>query len=183
MFGLPAAPWMMAAQLAALDATHAVIEFTPDGTIRAANAVFLETMGYTRDEVVGRHHRMFVDESTRGSAEYAGFWQELAAGRAQATEFRRVAKSGADIWLQAAYVPVVQGGRTRRIVKYATLITDRVRRAADSDGQVAAINRSAAVIHFDLSGKVLEANENFLGAMGYAAEEVVGRHHSMFVPA
>ncbi len=182
MLGLPASPWTMAAQLAALDAAHAVIAFTPGGIILGANDVFLAAMGYTRAEVVGQHHRMFVDEATRTGAAYDAFWQDLAAGRPQAREFRRRDKAGADVWLQAAYVPVMHRGRVRRIVKYAAVITDRIRRAAESEGQVAAIGRSTAVIHFDLAGTVLAANANFLAAMGYALDEVVGRHHRMFVP-
>lgn len=67
------------------------------------------------------------------------------------------------------------------MIKYATVITDRVLHAAESAGQVAAINHSQAVIHFTLDGKVLKANPNFLGVIGYTEDEIVGRHHSMFV--
>jgi methyl-accepting chemotaxis protein len=181
MFRLPASPWKMAAQLAALDASQASIEFAPDGTILTANQQFLDALGYTLAEVRSRHHSMFVDEKTRHSADYAEFWRKLQRGEFQTARFKRIAKSGKEVWILASYNPVLMGGKPFKIVKYATVVTDRVIQAAEDAGQVAAIDRSQAVIQFDLSGKVLRANANFLKAMGYTADQVVGRNHSMFV--
>ena len=181
MSWLSTSPWKMAAQLAALEKSQATIEFNPDGTILTANDKFLDTLGYRLTEVVGRHHSMFVDEKTRRSAEYETFWRSLRAGKYQAAEFKRLTKSGHEIWIQASYNPVFLGGKPWKVVKYATVITDRVLQAADSAGQIAAINRSQAVIHFSLEGKVLKANANFLAVLGYSEDEIVGRHHSMFV--
>jgi len=181
MFGFVASPWFMSAQLAALGRSQAIIVFTPDGTIEHANESFLAGLGYTLAEVVGRHHSMFVDEKTRGSDRYAQFWASLKSGQSQSREFKRIAKSGAEVWLQASYNPIMRGGRTIAVVKYATIITERIVAAAESHGQIKAINRSHAVIHFDLTGKILQANENFLAAFGYTEAEVIGQHHSMFV--
>jgi methyl-accepting chemotaxis protein len=181
MFNLPASPWAMAAQLAALARSQATIEFAMDGTILTANQNFLDTLGYALEEIRGKHHRIFVDEKTRASPAYTQFWEALALGRPQAAEFKRLSKSGQEIWIQASYTPLLRRGRPYKVIKYATDITARVRHAAEADGQVAAINRSQAVIHFDLTGRVLHANENFLAALGYTAEEVVGQHHRLFV--
>jgi methyl-accepting chemotaxis protein len=52
---------------------------------------------------------------------------------------------------------------------------------AESQGQLAAINRAQAVIEFDLKGAIVSANENFLNVMGYRLEEIKGQHHSMFI--
>ena len=169
-------------RLAALDRSQAIIEFKPDGRIVTANAAFLAAMGYTLAEIRGRHHSMFVDEAERNSQAYRQFWAALRAGDFQSAEFRRIAKGGREIWLQATYNPI-RGplGGTARIVKFASDITAEKRRSAEHAGQVAAISRSAAVIEFALDGTILHANQNFLDTMGYALDEIIGKHHSMFV--
>ena len=171
-------------QAALLDAIHriqAIIEFSTDGTILHANALFLQSTGYTLEEVVGRHHRMFCEPRIADSAAYRDFWNRLAAGSIEQGEFSRVAKGGSTIWLQASYNPVLdEEGRIVRIVKFATDITESKRRNADYEAKIRAIDRLQAVIEFGLDGTVLHANENFLSTFGYALEDVVGRHHRMF---
>lgn len=170
-------------KLAALDRSQAVIEFRSDGIIVDANENFLRTVGYGRDEVVGRHHAMFVEAGHRDSEEYRQFWQDLRSGRYQAGEFRRFGKNGREIWIQASYNPLLdRAGRTVGIIKYATDITAQKRLSADYEGQINALHRSQAVIEFTLDGTILTANENFLAAVGYRLEEIRGRPHSMFVP-
>jgi methyl-accepting chemotaxis protein len=169
-------------QIAAISKSQAVIEFQMDGTIIQANENFLNAMGYTLDEVKGRHHRMFVEEAYGHSPEYKEFWAKLGRGEYQAGEFKRVAKGGKEIWIQASYNPILDGsGKPFKVVKYATDITKQKNANADSSGQIAAIAKSQAVIEFKMDGTILQANDNFLGAMGYSLEEVKGRHHGMFV--
>lgn len=166
----------------ALDKSQARIEFRPDGTILEANRNFLDTLGYELNELVGQHHRMFVGEDHAASAEYAQFWERLRRGEFQAGQFRRFARDGSEIWIEASYNPILDGaGRVVKIVKFATDVTQRTREAADMKGQVEAINKVNAVISFDLDGNVLHANGNFLAALGYELDEIVGRHHAMFV--
>ena len=162
--------------------SQAVIEFKLDGTIISANDNFLRTVGYRLDEIVGQHHRMFVAPADAQSAEYAAFWQALGRGEFQSREYRRMGKGGREIWLQATYNPMLdRAGRPVGVIKFATDITAQKQRAADDAGKIAAISRSQAVIEFELDGTVITANENFLGTMGYRLEEVVGRHHRIFV--
>jgi methyl-accepting chemotaxis protein len=171
-----------AGQIAALRASHAVIEFAMDGTIRWANDNFLAATGYALDEIVGQHHRMFVGAEHAQSAAYAQLWADLNAGRFRTAEWRRFAKGGREIWIQASYIPIADGqGRPVKVVKYAVDITEEKRTRADHAGQIAAIDRAQAVVEFDLDGTIRRANPNFLTAMGYTAQEVVGRHHRMFV--
>lgn len=173
-----------ARRLAAIEASQAVIEFTPDGTIVSANAAFLAVMGYTLDEVRGRHHSLFVEAAYRDSRAYAAFWDGLRAGHAEVAEFKRVAKDGKAVWIKGSYNPIRDGaGQVARVVKYATDITAQTVETNALRGQVDAIRRSQAVISFDLDGRVLEANANFLAAVGYTAAEVVGQHHGLFVDA
>ncbi len=169
-------------KLAALDKALAVIEFSPTGEILTANANFLKVVGYDLAEIKGRHHNLFVEPAYRDSAAYRDFWKRLGAGEFQAAEYRRIAKGGAEIWLQATYNPLItSAGKVLKVVKFASDITAQKLRDAEVQGQVEAISKSQAVIHFDLDGTVTDVNENFLTAMGYRREEIVGQHHSMFL--
>lgn len=173
----------LAGEVQALHKVQAIIEFELDGTIVEANDNFLSVMGYRRDDVVGRHHGIFVDETTRASESYRDFWRRLGAGTAQTGLYRRVAKDGREVWIQGSYSPILDArGRPRRVIKHAIDVTDERLKAADMEGRLAAIDRAQAVISFDLEGNVIECNDNFLAAMGYARHEVVGHHHRMFVP-
>jgi len=110
-----------------IERTKAVIEFTQDGICLTANDNFCRTMGYTLDEIKGRHHRMFVDPEYRNSPEYAQFWAELNQGKFQTKEFKRIAKDGHTVWLQATYNPMFDvTGHVNRVVKIANDITHQV---------------------------------------------------------
>ncbi|MDE1146860.1 MAG: PAS domain-containing methyl-accepting chemotaxis protein [Azospirillaceae bacterium] len=172
----------MKAKLAALDKSQAVIEFALDGTILTANSNFLKTMGYTLAEVQGRPHSMFVEPGYKDSADYRQFWDKLRRGQFQLAQFKRLAKGGREVWIEASYNPIFDGdGKPFKVVKYATDVTAQQLEYADLKGQMAAIRKSQAVIEFDMDGTVLRANENFLKAMGYTLAEIEGKNHSMFV--
>lgn len=163
------------AKLAAISKVQAVIEFELDGTIITANDNFTATVGYGLEEIQGRHHGMFVDDALRRSPEYKEFWAKLAAGEHQAGEFRRVGKGGREVWIQASYNPIFdEDGRPFKVVKFATDITSQVL-------QRQAIDRTQAVIEFEMDGTIVTANANFSATMGYSLDEIVGKHHSMFV--
>ncbi|MTI42769.1 methyl-accepting chemotaxis sensory transducer with Pas/Pac sensor [Roseibium hamelinense] len=175
-------PGTSQAALDALSQSQAMIEFKPDGTILTANDNFLAAMGYSLEEIRGQHHRMFVDPDYAASAEYQQFWRKLAEGTFEAAEFLRFDKQGNEVWIQASYNPVKNSaGKVVKVVKTATDISERKKQNADFEGQINAINRSQAVIHFDLDGTILDANPNFLNAMGYTLDEIKGQHHSLFV--
>ncbi|MBD9478102.1 methyl-accepting chemotaxis protein [Pseudoxanthomonas sp. PXM02] len=172
------------AQVDALHKVQAVIEFDLSGNILTANTNFLAALGYTLPEIVGHHHRMFVNEDYAGSAAYRDFWARLGRGEFDEGQYQRIGKGGREVWIQASYNPVFdQNGKPYKVIKFATDITRQTLQAADYAGQLAAINKSQAVIEFDLTGTILSANQNFLDAMGYRLDEVQGRHHSMFADA
>ncbi|MCG9758122.1 PAS domain S-box protein [Pseudoalteromonas sp. Isolate6] len=169
-------------QVDAIKQTQAVIEFDPYGNIKTANRLFLNAVGYTLSEIQGQHHRLFVAQEEAESSEYQDFWHALRQGKHQSGEFKRLTKSGNTLWIQATYTPIYdENGQLGKIVKYASDITQAKLASFDFAGQLKAINRSQAVIEFDLQGNILKANENFLSVMGYKKEEVIGKHHSMFV--
>lgn len=170
------------ATLQALDRTLARIEFDLDGRVLDANENFLKAMNYELSDIVGRHHGMFVDPLERASREYAEFWSALNRGEPHRTQFRRIAKGGREIWIEATYNPVLDRNQLPcRVVKYATDITEQRMKLADLNGQAQAIRKSQAVIEFALDGTILAANENFLNTLGYALPDIQGRHHRMFV--
>jgi methyl-accepting chemotaxis protein len=173
---------VMAATLAAISRSQAIIEFAPDGTILTANENFLSALGYQLSEVLGQHHRIFIDPEYAASADYRAFWERLRAGKFDAAEYRRIGKGGKEVWIQATYNPVIDAsGNVLKVVKFATDVTAQKLKAADASGQLAAFSKSLAVIEFTLTGEVITANENFLKAFGYQLDEVKGRHHRMFV--
>lgn len=166
----------------ALNRSMAVIEFTMGGSILSANPNFLDVMGFSLAEIEGCHHRMFVESIYASSEAYRRFWENLNRGEFVAGEFKRIAKGGREVWLQASYNPIRDSsGRITRVVKFATDITEAKNKTLDAQGQLAAIDRSQAVIEFALDGTILTANQNFLAATGYTLEEVRGRHHRLFV--
>jgi len=169
-------------QIEAIGKSQAVIEFTPDGKILQANNNFLEALGYTLDEVQGKHHSIFVESSYKNSPVYAQFWEELKQGNYASGEFKRIAKDGSEIWIQASYNPILDlSGHCFKVVKYATDITQQKLKNADFQGQIEAIGKSQAVIEFTPEGNIIQANDNFLNALGYSMDELKGKHHSLFV--
>lgn len=165
-----------------LKRSQAVIEFRPDGEIITANDNFLAAVGYRLEDIRGQHHSMFVDPGEARSADYAAFWSRLRDGAFQQAEYKRFGQGGREIWIQATYNPVVDdAGKVYKVVKFATDITAQKLRAADYECQLQAIGKSQAVIEFQLDGTIITANGNFLATVGYALDEITGRHHSMFV--
>jgi methyl-accepting chemotaxis protein len=181
-FGNSASANISTATFAAIQKSQAVIEFNMDGTVITANENFLKVLGYSLGEIQGKHHRMFVEPSERESAAYREFWANLNAGKYQAAEYKRIAKGGNEVWIQATYNPILdRHGKPCRVVKIATDITAQKIKNMESAGKIAAIGRAQAVIEFNMDGTIITANDNFLRALGYSLGEIQGRHHSLFV--
>jgi len=165
----------------ALDRVQAIIEFDLDGTVVTANENFLQIFGYGLDEIAGKHHRIFCDPEYAESNDYAEFWQMLGRGEQHEAEFKRLAKGGKELWLQASYNPIFDmEGKPFKVVKFATDVTRAKHQNAEFEGKVQAIDRAQAVIEFDLDGTVITANENFLDIFGYGLDEIAGKHHRIF---
>lgn len=169
--------------LEALGRSQAIIEFDLSGNILTANENFCKAVGYQRSEIVGRHHSMFVLRDEAASTKYKAFWAKLARGEYDQGQYRRLAKNGQEIWIEASYNPVFRRGKPYKVVKIATDITWIKRKSAEDEGKLAALSRAQAVIEFTPDGTILKANENFLGALGYEASEIIGKHHAMFCEA
>jgi methyl-accepting chemotaxis protein len=131
-------------QLAAIGKAQAVIEFGLDGRVRHANKNFLDTLGYTLDEIKGQHHSMFVDPTERQGNEYRLFWEKLGRGEYDAGQYKRIGKGGREVFIQASYNPIFDmNGKPFKVVKYATDVTEQV---LASRAMEAAVAESQAII-------------------------------------
>ncbi len=168
-------------QFDALNKVMGVISFEMDGTIIDVNDNFLKVVGYSREDVVGKHHRMFATPELAQSAEYAEFWAKLNRGEFDSGEYKRIANGGKEVWLQASYNPIFDiNGKPFKVVKFATDITETKLQRANFEGQISAIHKAMGVISFNMDGTIRSVNDNFLNVVGYHREEVVGKHHRMF---
>ena len=167
--------------LNAIKGNMALIEFDPTGQILDASPLFCGLMGYQRSDIVGRHHRLFCTDDFTTEPNYSNFWRSLAAGQRSGGRVLRLNSAGEECWLEATYIPVTDAsGRIDSIVKIATDVSEQVRLEQSLKSEQAAIDRSNAVIEFDLNGNVIDANQNFLSVMGFRRDDVIGRHHSRF---
>lgn len=165
----------------ALNRVQAVIEFELDGTILHANDNFLRVVGYTLAEVQGKHHAIFCDPEYVKTDEYSNFWAKLGRGEFDQGEYKRRARDGREVWINASYNPILDAdGKPYKVIKFATEITALKKRNVEYEGKVSAIGKAQAVIEFDMQGNVLEANENFLAVMDYDLSDIQGEHHRMF---
>ena len=130
-----------AGKLAALSRSQAVIEFLPTGEILTANENFCSAMGYAPSEIVGKHHSIFCDPAYARTEEYKRFWQRLAQGEFIANEFVRYGKGGKEIWIQAAYNPIVDAdGKVYKVVKFATDVTSRMSAISELAGALRSLS-------------------------------------------
>ncbi len=167
-------------QLAAINKSTGVIEFSMDGQVIAANEIFLNALGYSREEAIGQQHSTFVEPEYKTSAEYKAFWQKLNSGESISGQFLRLGKGGKEIWLEASYNPILGvTGKPYKVVKYATDITEQKLKNADFEGQISAIGKSQGVIEISLSGMIIKVNQVYLDMLGYKEAELLGKHVSM----
>lgn len=164
----------------AMHAHLPMIEFTPEGHILDASPLFLSTVGYSLKEIVGQHHAIFCRKEDSDSPSYREFWRKLANGHNQHGTFQRVGKHGQEIWLEATYFPVSQDGKVSKVVKIASDVTLQHDQLMTQKAIFEALDRSLAVIEFEPSGVIINANRNFLDTMGYRLDEIKGRQHRMF---
>ena len=167
--------------LAALGKLQGLMQFDLRGCVSDANAFALDLFGYQRDELLGQPHQLLCLATRERQQEERQFWSLLAEGQSQAGEFRRVDKQGREVWIQARYVPLSHdGGQPDHVIALIDDITATMHARQDFSGKIQAIERVQAVIEFDLQGRVLRANDNFLRTFGYQEQELLGRHHRMF---
>lgn len=167
--------------LAAVHRSQGTIEFNMDGTIITANQKFLDIIGYSLEEIKGKHHRMLCEESYVNKDEYKKFWEKLNRGEYEVGEYKRIVKDGREVYIQATYSPIFDlDNKPKKVIKFAADITERKTNNAEYKGKLEAIDKSLGTIEFNMDGTVITANEKFLNILGYSLEEVEGKHHKIF---
>ena len=151
----------MSGKIAAIHRSQAMIEFDLAGNILDANANFLRCVGYTLEQIVGRHHSMFCSTELIQSADYRNFWADLAEGQFKNARFRRVGNHGAIIWLQASYNPILDpNGQPYKVVKFATDITQQVQREETVSSKVEAIGKIMHALAGDIDHIAMSAEQS-----------------------
>ncbi|MFM5235980.1 methyl-accepting chemotaxis protein [Aeromonas veronii] len=158
----------------------ATISFTPSGEILEANPLFLNVVGYSEQDVIGKHHRIFCDAHYVQSSSYAQFWEQLRQGHSHSGTYQRFDKQGRELWLEATYFPVKLDGKVVRVVKIASDITDSYQQLSRQKAIISALDRALAIIEFTPKGEIVTANQNFLSCVGYSLSQLKGQHHRLF---
>jgi methyl-accepting chemotaxis protein len=168
-------------ELNAIKQNTACISFDVDGIILDANPIFLDAVGYKLEDIIGKHHRIFCGTEYAKSTEYKAFWDDLKAGKSFNGTFLRFKQDKQPIHLEASYFPVSdESGKVTKIIKVANDITEMQKSLKNKDAVLTALDRSLAVIEFDPEGNILHANNNFLKAMKYDLQDIIGKHHKIF---
>ncbi|ELO1777871.1 PAS domain-containing methyl-accepting chemotaxis protein [Vibrio fluvialis] len=156
------------------------IEFTPDGHIRFANSLFLGVVGYTLEQIAGKHHSILCFPEDTVTAEYKQLWGDLKNGKPVRGRFIRKDSQDKAVWVAATYFPVVQNGKVAYVAKVASNVTQEQVELERNQALLKAMDKSLAVIDFTPDGTVLNANKNFLSCLDYRLDEITGQHHRIF---
>ncbi|MCT0224610.1 PAS domain S-box protein [Synechococcus sp. CS-1328] len=170
------------AMMAAIDRSNAVATFSMDGEILSANENFLNFLGYKLNEILGKHHRIFLDATYAKTKDYKDFWNRLSQGDFVRGEFKRLGKGGKEVWLQATYTPVKDSnGEVVKVVKIASDVSEAKLISSNNAGMIAGIEKAMAVVEFKPDGTILAANQVFADLTGYSLAEIKGLHHRIMV--
>ena len=172
-----------ALKLSAIDKVQAVIECHLDGTVITANEGFLKVMGYPLEEIKGQHHKMFCESSYVNSPEYQAFWAKMSRGESEAGVYKWLGKGGKELWLQAAYMPMLRAnGKPTRVLALASDVTALQVELEDIREElkvrVDIMNTTSIVSEANLKGDIVTVNDKFLQVSKYPKNELVGHGHN-----
>jgi methyl-accepting chemotaxis protein len=164
-------------KVAAISRSQGVVEFDLAGNVLAANDNFLKLMEYSLEEVVGQHHRLFVDRDEVNSGAHRTFWRKLANGEFDTGEYLRYGKL---VWIQASYNPILDlDGRPIKIVKFCTDITGNKLAAIETQARMDAVSSSNCIIELNRDGEIMACNDVAQAALGYSSSELTGKPETM----
>ena len=172
-------------QIKAINKSALVIEFDPKGNIVFANDLFLQLTGYTKEELVGKHHKILISKDINYETEFSGFWENLNAGNNEIGEFCRVTKDGKNICLQASYTPVFdENEKVYKILKIGYDISELKEQRIQLESitlnlnqQIEVLNKAAIVSETDADGNIIFVNDFFCSISEYSREELIGKNH------
>ncbi|WP_299457344.1 PAS domain S-box protein [uncultured Microscilla sp.] len=169
--------------LAAINRTLAVAEYDVKGNIIEANTSFLYLMKYEREDLLGKHHDVLIDEYGKNEESYTHFWEELREGIPHSGDFKRVNQYHEDVWINSSYTPITDDNdNVIKIVQLANDITATEQQNIEYRARSDAFARFNTIVEFSLEGKVVHANDFFIRLSGYELEDVIGQDYAFFLP-
>ena len=166
---------------ASLEEEMLVLMLDPQGRIERANDNFLKEMGYTPERLQGQALLTLIPEHVRNLDFHHRVRQALERGEHLAGVIRLLRGNGEEAWLRSILQPVRDSsGRIRFFSLHASDLTRTIETSREHENLIKALQRSTAVIEFNLNGEVLTANQRFLDAMGYSLAQIQGKHHRIF---
>lgn len=166
-----------------LSQSLAILALECDGRIICGNDRFLDMMGYSRDEVVGREQGIFAVPHINQRDVEDRLWPRVIAGETLFLQAARRHKTGREVWMDIVAMPVFDhDGRVVRVLCSVSEITPLKNRLADMQSRIDAIERSQISFEFAMDGTILKANDQALDVVGYRENELLGRHHSILCP-
>jgi len=177
-------------KLEAIGRSNAVIEFDTRGYVSDANQNYLDIIGYEKEELIGQHHEIMVDQYMAKSDDYKNLWDQLAKGEIVSGEFERYTKEGEKVILKGVFNPIFDiSGKALKVVKFATDITQEKILEQENDRQqvelmnhMEAINKTIGSLEFDKKGEIVEANEIYLSITGFKLEDIKGKSYFDLLP-
>ncbi|MEQ7920333.1 methyl-accepting chemotaxis protein [Xanthomonas sp. WHRI 1810A] len=164
-----------------LDLEMIALVLNPDGTVKSVNELFHAELGYRDESVVGRSFESLLPNELSSDPHQQRAVKAFKEGVHYSGTLRLVGQNGAQVWLRSMVVPLKdEFGKVQQVAIYSSNLTRTIEASRENEALVTALLRSTAVIEFSLDGKVLKANQNFLDAMGYKLQEIVGQHHRIF---
>ena len=172
----------VAARMDVMSQSNCVVELDRDRYVTHVNTNLQRAMGMAEIDLVGKPESRFMFDEDVVDPRYDENWRKLEAGESVSGEFRRKATGDREVWFNATISPVMGiDGLLSKVLVIAQDVTDAKRNQIDASGKLGAITRSQAMVEFDLGGRVINANPNFLKLMGYQLDDIQGRHHRMFM--
>ncbi|MEP7728338.1 methyl-accepting chemotaxis protein [Marinomonas primoryensis] len=165
-----------------LDQEMLVIILSPEGVITSVNKKFTDELAFSKEAIIGRKISELVPVISRETTHYKGLLNSIknASHWVGALEIEK--ENGDEAWLRVILQPVLDGenGKLKQFSLHCNDLTRTITSSREDQNIISALQRSTAVIEFDMSGHILKANDLFLGGMGYKLEQIKGKHHRIF---
>lgn len=169
--------------LEAINKTNAAIEFDFEGNIISVNEMYLKVMGYQKEELIGQNERILLPKDEIDSQRYRLLWESLKSGTHITGEYRRVSKSGKEVWLNGTYNPIFDiEGRPTSVVQFAQFTTEEKEKDLDYASKIGALNQSVPVVELDLNCHIKTANQLFASQTQYKRNQLMKKNFCELIP-
>lgn len=170
-----------AGQIKAINKLQGVIEFDTLGNIISVNENFLNYLGYTSQEIVGKHHAILVDQACKNSQEYRTLWEKLARGEPESGLYKNISKSGKEIWVQGSYNPITDDtGKLSKIVKYAQNVTAEIEKDLENAKKSAFAMQIKSTLEAASINMMMADNDGIIRYMNPSTEKFMQASASNF---